>query len=157
MTQPQRAHCVRDVGRCRLGYCSALAIPHGALQSRLETGPLLFLTGQDFTMPPDLAPGTYRFPGTGFDGEMYRYVAHDPSGQRGYARYMDGPAQRYHRILVPALAYLLVAGRQPWIDASYIAVVALFVFLGAYWLSRWAVLAGVHPAWALAFLLCRQP
>ena len=73
--------------------------------------------------------------------------------QRGDVKYIDGSAQRYHRILVPALAYLLVAGHQPWIDASYIAVVALFVLLGAYWLSRWAVLAGRHPGWALAFLL----
>jgi hypothetical protein len=113
----------------------------------------LFLTGRDYTVPPELASGTYLFPGHGYDGEMDRYVAHDLFMQRGYARFMDGPAQRYHRILVPALAYLLVAGHQPWIDASYIAVVALFVFLGAYWLSRWAVLGDVHPAWALAFLL----
>jgi hypothetical protein len=113
----------------------------------------LFLTGKVFAIPPDLAPGTYRFPGEGFDGEMYRYVAHDPFMQRGYVKYLDGPAQRYHRILVPTLAYLLVAGHQPWIDASYIAVIAIFVLLGAYWLSRWAVLAGHQPAWALAFLL----
>jgi hypothetical protein len=112
----------------------------------------LFLTGMDFPIPPELAPGTYKFPGNGFDGEMYRYVAHDPFRQLGYARYMDGPAQRYHRILVPALAYLLVGGHQSWIDASYIAVVALFVFIGSYWLSRWAVFSGVHPAWALGFL-----
>lgn len=113
----------------------------------------LFLTGQNFVMPPDMAPDTYRFPGGGFDGEMYHVVAHDPFMQRGYARYIDGPAQRYHRILIPTLAYLLAGGHDPWIDASYIAVVALFVFLGAYWLSRWAALAGAHPAWALAFLL----
>jgi hypothetical protein len=113
----------------------------------------LFLTGEEYAIPPDLAPGTYKFPGRGYDGEMYRYVAHDPFMQRGYARYVDGPEQRYQRILVPALAYLLVAGHQPWIDGSYIAVVALFVFGGAYWLSRWAALAGLHPAWALAFLL----
>jgi hypothetical protein len=113
----------------------------------------LFLTGEDFAMPPDLAPGTYKFPGDGFDGEMYRYVAHDLFMQRGYVKYLDVPAQRYHRILVPALAYLLVGGHQPWIDASYIAVIAIFVLLGAYWLSRWAVSVGRHPAWALAFLL----
>jgi hypothetical protein len=113
----------------------------------------LFLTGQDAPTPPELVSGTYRFPGRGYDGEMYRSVAHDPFMKRGYARYIDSPAQRYRRILLPALAYLLVAGRQQWIDASYIAVVALFVFLGAYWLSRWAVLTGLHPAWALAFLL----
>ena len=113
----------------------------------------LFLTGDNRAIPPDLAAGTYTFHGRGFDGEMYRYVAHDLFRQRGYVKYMDGPAQRYHRILVPALAYLLVAGHQPWIDASYIAVIAIFVLLGAFWLSRWAVLAGRHPAWALAFLL----
>ena len=71
---------------------------------------------------------------------------------QGYLKYVDGPAQRYHRILVPALAYLLVAGHQPWIDASYIAVIDIFVLLGAYWLSRWAVFTGLHPAWALAFV-----
>jgi hypothetical protein len=113
----------------------------------------LFLTGQLFAVPPDLARGTYLFPGTGFDGQMYRYVAHDPFLQRGYARYLDNPGERYRRILVPALAYFLAAGHQPLIDASYIAIIGLFVLLGAYWLSRWAVLVGAHPAWAIAFLL----
>jgi hypothetical protein len=113
----------------------------------------LFLTGKSLAIPPDLAPGTYEFPGQGYDGQMYRYEAHDLFMQRGYVKYLDGPAQRLHRILVPALAYLLVAGYQPWIDGSYIAVIALFVLLGAYWGSRWAVLTGRHPAWALGFLL----
>jgi len=113
----------------------------------------LFLSGQVSAVPPDLAPETYRFPGHGFDGQMYRSVAHDLFMRRGYVKYVDRPAQRYHRILVPALAYLLVAGHQPWIDASYIAVIGIFVLLGAYWLSRWAVVAGRHPAWGLAFLL----
>jgi energy-converting hydrogenase Eha subunit C len=113
----------------------------------------LFLTGADSGIPPDLSPGTYKFPGPGYDGEMYRYVAHDLFMQRGYLKYVDGPAQRYHRILVPALAYLLVAGHQQWIDASYIGVIAIFVLLGAYWFSRWAASVGRHPAWALGFLL----
>jgi hypothetical protein len=113
----------------------------------------LFLTGTRYPVPPDLAAGTYKFAGDGYDGQMYRYVAHDLFMRRGYARYIDGPAQRYHRILVPALAYLLVAGHQPWIDASYIAVIAIFVLLGAYWISRWAVSVGRHPGWALGFLL----
>jgi hypothetical protein len=113
----------------------------------------LFLTGDSYAIPPDLAPTTYKFWGHGFDGEMYRYVAHDLFMQRGYVKYVDGPAQRYHRILVPALAFLLVAGHAAWIDASYIVVIATFVLLGAYWFSRWAVSVGRHPAWALAFLL----
>ncbi len=57
----------------------------------------LFLTGEDAPIPPDLSPGTYKFPGLGFDGEMYRYVAHDLFMERGYAKYVDSPAQRYHR------------------------------------------------------------
>jgi hypothetical protein len=113
----------------------------------------LFLTGRTYEMPPQLVAGTYRFSGAGYDGEMYRYVAHDLLMQHGYARYMDGPAPRYRRLLVPALAFLLAGGREAWIDAAYIAVIALFVFAGAYWLSRWAVLMGAHPAWALGFLL----
>ena len=113
----------------------------------------LFLTGEQYVVPPQMAPGTYRFPGVGYDGEMYRYVAHDLFMQRGYARYVDLPAERYRRLLVPAMAYLLAAGREDRVDASYIAVIALFVFFGAYWLSRWAVLQDAHPAWALAFLL----
>ncbi len=113
----------------------------------------LFLIGADWRTPPDLINGAYRFPGGGFDGEMYRIVAHDLFMRRGYAPYLDVAADRYRRLLVPALAYLLVGGFQPWIDGSYIAVIAFFVFLGAYWLSRWAAIAGYRPAWALAFLL----
>jgi hypothetical protein len=113
----------------------------------------LFLIGSNFPGPPELERGTYRFPGNGYDGEFYRYVAHDPFMRRGYARYIDAPALRYQRLLIPALAFLLAGGRQPWIDQAYIAAIALFVFLGAYWLSRWAVPSGAHPAWALAFLL----
>ncbi len=112
----------------------------------------LFLIGKDFAMPADLIRGTYRFP-SGYDGEMYRVVAHDPFLKRGYARYMDSPRERSERMLVPALAYLLAGGDQPYIDAAYIAVVALFAFLGAFWMSRWAALAGAHPAFGMAFLL----
>ena len=113
----------------------------------------LFLTGQAFAPPPELAAGTYRFPGGGYDGQFYRYVAHDPLFQRGLEKYMDGPVTRYRRILVPGLAFVLAVGRQPWIDGAYIVVIAFFVLLGAYWLSRWSALHGHHPAWGLAFLI----
>ena len=112
----------------------------------------LFCTGQNQRVPPELAAGTYRFPNVaGYDGQMYRYVAHDPFFERGYQQYVDLPEVRYRRILVPALAFAAAAGSRQWIDASYIAVVGIFVLLGAYWLSRWAWLHGFHPAWGLAF------
>jgi hypothetical protein len=113
----------------------------------------LFQTGQALDQPPKLRPGTYLFAGMGYDGQMYRYVAHDPFLRSGLERYIDSPTLRYRRILIPALAFFLAGGHQPWIDAAFIAVTALFVLLGTYWLSRWAVLHGFHPAWALAFPL----
>jgi hypothetical protein len=113
----------------------------------------LFLAGHNFPPPPNLAPGTYQVPGSGYDGQFYRYVAHDPLLRHGTQQYLDGPTQRYRRILVPALAFVLAAGQQPWIDGAYIAVIAIFVLAGAYWLSRWCVLHRYHPAWGLAFLL----
>jgi hypothetical protein len=113
----------------------------------------LFETGQALSVPPELQPDTYRFPGRGYDGQMYRYVAHDPFLQRGWERYIDAPTMRYRRILVPFLAFLIAGGHQPWIDGAYIAVTTLFVLLGSYWLSRWSALHGFHAAWALAFPL----
>ena len=114
----------------------------------------LFCTGQNQPVPPELASQTYRFPGVaGYDGQMYRFVAHDPFLQGDFARYIDSPVLRYRRILVPGLAFLLAGGSQPWIDASYVAVVAAFTWLGSYWLSRYAAALGFHPAWALMFLL----
>jgi hypothetical protein len=113
----------------------------------------LFETGQALSVPPDLLPGTYRFPGRGYDGQMYRYVAHDPFSRSGLQQYVDSPTMRYRRILVPSLAFLLAGGHQQWIDGAYFAVTTLFVLLGSYWLGRWSALHGFHPAWALAFPL----
>jgi hypothetical protein len=113
----------------------------------------LFLTGEVFLPPPALSPGTYRFHGEGYDGQFYRYVAHDPLFQRGTQRYIDDPTNRYRRILVPALAFVLAVGQQPYIDGAYMALIAISVFLGSYWVGCWGSLHGLHPASALAFLL----
>lgn len=114
----------------------------------------LFCTGQAASLPAELQAGTYRFPDSkGYDGQMYREVAHDPLMSRGFQAYVDAPRLRYRRILVPGLAFVLAGGRQALIDACYIAVTGIFVVLGAYWLSRWAILNQLHAAWGLAFLL----
>ena len=114
----------------------------------------LFCTGDAERVPPQLAPTTYLFEhSAGYDGQMYRYVAHDPLAELGFTKYIDAPVLRYRRILVPAIAFALAVSRQQSIDISYIAVVAIFVLIGSYWLSRWAAIQGFHPAWGLAFLL----
>jgi hypothetical protein len=55
--------------------------------------------------------------------------------------------------LVPGLAWTLAMGRDGWIDRAYYAVELAFVFLGVYWSTQIAALAGLRPAWGLAFLL----
>src|ERR1035437_8898533 len=97
---------------------------------------------------------TYVFPDEfGFDGQYYRIVAHDPFLTRGYLRYIERPVMRYRRILVPFLAFALAGGRQPYIDAGFIATILLFLFLGVYWLGGYAVLFGRSAKWGWAFLL----
>lgn len=114
----------------------------------------LFDTGDTGSIPADLRPGTYVFQNSdGYDGQAYRYVAHDPLFRRGYAVDLDGPALRYRRILQPGLAFLLAGGRQSLIDGAYIAVVLSAVFLGVFWSSVYAAELGGHFAWGLLFLL----
>ena len=115
----------------------------------------LFCTGERLRVPPQLAwEGIYRFPASdGYDGQFYHYMAHDPFLQKGFVDYMDDARLRYRRILVPAAAYLLAAGRDRYVDTALVGVIWLSVFLGAYWLSRYAVLSGRRAAWGLGFLL----
>jgi hypothetical protein len=105
-------------------------------------------------VPPDLDAGTLRsIHPVGYDGQMYRYIAHDPFFQRGYAQYVDDPQLRYRRILVPMLAYALAGGRQSFIDYSFVLVVLLSVFAGCFWSSCYSVHRGGNPWWGLLFLV----
>ncbi len=114
----------------------------------------LFVTGSRFPVPPALASeNLYVFPDSaGYDGQMYHYIAHDPLLRHGLAKFIDSPRLRYRRILLPASAFLLALGRQNAIDGSFIASNLLFLFLGAWWLGRYFVLSGIHPAWAILFV-----
>ena len=114
----------------------------------------LYGTNQTTPMPPELDRGTYRFAGeTGYDGQYYRLVAHDPWLALGYEKFADMPALRWRRILVPGLAWALAGGAQDRIDGSYILVILSFIGLGAYAFSRWLARQGKHPAAGLLFLL----
>ena len=113
----------------------------------------LFCTGAESLVPPELEAGTYRFPGTGgYDGHMYRYLAHDPFLEKGYTRYMDGPQLRVRRILVPLAAWLLGFGRDAWTDGAYVAVEMIFLALGVYWCARLLERRGCSPWWGLLFV-----
>lgn len=113
----------------------------------------LFCTGAESPVPPELEAGTYRFPGAdGYDGQMYRYLAHDPFLVKGYTRYMDGPDVRVRRILVPLAAWLAGLGQRAWIDRAYVAVEMVFLALGVYWCARLLKRRGRSPWWGLLFV-----
>lgn len=112
----------------------------------------LFCSGDRWPPPAELG-GTYVFPNsTGFDGQFYRYVAHDPWMRSGWAEHFDVPVMRRSRILLPAAAWLLALGQDRFVDAAYITAVLLCIFLGTWWLGRWAELHNRRGAWGLAFL-----
>jgi hypothetical protein len=115
----------------------------------------LFCTGSSVSIPPPLAEESiYTFSNSdGYDGQFYHFIAHDPFMQRGFQGFMDAPGLRYRRILVPGLAYLLAGGRDEYVHAALYLVLLASVFLGAYWLSRYAFSSRAHPAWGLGFLL----
>ncbi|MCU1335461.1 MAG: hypothetical protein JWO19_1042 [Bryobacterales bacterium] len=114
----------------------------------------LFCINPDWPRPAFVATETlHTFSGSGYDGQMYHLIAHDPWIKRGAVTAMDDPALRYRRILVPALAWTVALGRDSAIHAAYFAVILGFVFLGVYWLARAMEKHGRHPAWGLMFAL----
>lgn len=138
--------------------CAALVLGWQSLSVTWNYGgnwTALFYTGDYGRIPPALAwEEIYRIPASaGYDGQFYHYVAHDPLLSHGMAAYVDNPRLRWRRILVPGLAWAAAAGRSQWVDPAFFAVTLAFVFLGAYWLSRYCRCYGRHPAWGLAFAL----
>jgi hypothetical protein len=114
----------------------------------------LFCTGANLPPPPELEASTYRSTHpTGYDGQMYRYIAHDPFFRKGYDKYVDDPRLRYRRILVPLLAYAVAFGRQSIIDYTFELVILASVFAGCYWCSRYCALFGKSEWWGLLFVL----
>jgi hypothetical protein len=115
----------------------------------------LFCTGVNLSIPPALErEHIYRFPNsTGYDGQAYHFVAHDPLYRTEVGRELSHDAgHRYRRILLPAMAYALALGRQEWIDRSYFLCNLGFLFLGSWWLAAILVRLGIHPGFAVLYL-----
>jgi hypothetical protein len=113
----------------------------------------LYCTGDHRPVPLALeGEEIYVFPDTsGFDGQFYHYIAHQPIPGDLYD-HVEAGRLRYRRILVPAMAYLLSFGRQDLVDAAYLVSGHLFLFLGIWWMGGLTSAAGLHRAWALLFL-----
>jgi hypothetical protein len=98
----------------------------------------------------------------GYDGQFIYYIARQPVPQR-VAGYLDVPAYRYQRILLPLLARLLSFGNTkliPWILVLWGAIsISAGVWavseLMAYWgVSRWyALVYGLYAGFLLSLIV----
>ncbi len=114
----------------------------------------LFYTGSDAHLPPELDAHTYRVhDATGYDGQFYHLIAHDPLNRRGYLAFVDNPQLRWRRIGLPALAAFLAGGSDRIVDPVFVAIQLVFVFLGAYWLSLYAQTQRMSWAWGIGVLV----
>jgi GNAT superfamily N-acetyltransferase len=109
--------------------------------------------GAYFQLPPGLAVTTRVNTGTGYDGQFYRLVAHDPLDARRYSRYMDDPRHRSGRILLPAAAHLLGSAAALGPDAAFVILILVSIFAGTLLTAR-LLHDAARPAWyALALPL----
>jgi hypothetical protein len=70
----------------------------------------------------------------------------------GLYRYVDAP-ERYERLFLPLVAWLLAFGHAAWVDAAYILAVLAFLFAGVWIAAKWSVVQGHTPWWGLGFAL----
>ena len=90
----------------------------------------------------------------GYDAEFYHLIAHEPRlNRRGFLAFVDSPRYRWRRIGLPGLADLLAFGNDDYVDRMYVALELGFLFLGAFWVARYAQMLGLQSAWGLGFLM----
>lgn len=86
----------------------------------------------------------------GYDGQFNYFIARDPRPAQ-VEPFLDVPAYRYQRVLLPVLARLAALGREAWIPWSLIGIGLLSHVLGtgvvAHLLHGW----GAHPWYALSY------
>jgi hypothetical protein len=91
----------------------------------------LFFSGTRIPEPPELERYGFHYQGSiGYDGQMYRMIAHDPFRKKGYWNYVDDPRLRGERILIPFAAGLLGGDSITAVDFWYVAIVDILVALG---------------------------
>src|SRR5262245_11107745 len=69
----------------------------------------------------------------GYDGQFVYYIARDPSTA---AQYIDVPAYRFQRILLPALGRVLAFGQEPLIPWALLVVNLIALGVGTALLER---------------------
>ena len=84
----------------------------------------------------------------GYDGQFNYYIARDPSTA---AQYIDVPAYRFQRILLPAIGWLLSFGNEALIPYIFLLVGAISLAAGTALMERLLVEQDVSRWYALAY------
>ena len=143
---------------CYAALCALLVLSWQALTVHFNYGDdwsALFYTGAFTSAPPAVVEeDVYRFANSsGFDGQYYHFIAHDPFLRNGTERFVDNPRLRWRRILVPLIAWGTALGQSGYIDSTFLGTILAFVFLGAWWLGMFCRKRGLNAAWGLTFAL----
>jgi hypothetical protein len=104
---------------------------------RLRCATAMEATDRSFPSRRTFFPGrrtrrrtNYRFPGPAYDGQFDHYIAYDPLMTRSFAKSIDAPRLRYRRVIVPAVAFVLVFGQDRAIAFGCIAALRCPSFWG---------------------------
>jgi hypothetical protein len=124
---------------------SALALVHALALVVMQGGPLALVTLGTRFSDGDPAASTGS---EGYDGQFVYYIARDPSDA---ARFLDVPAYRFQRILLPALARVLSLGQESLIVWALLAVNLVSLAAGTALMERLLEQYGVSHWYALAY------
>ncbi|MCC7498666.1 MAG: hypothetical protein IT160_13880 [Bryobacterales bacterium] len=111
----------------------------------------LFFTGSALHRPAGF--NAFLYSGYGYDGQMYRLLAHDPLDRKGYWKFLDDPRFRSRRALVSLTAAVLGGGSPPGVDLWFIAIADILLALGGVCFVRLAEDYCPRPAALLLYLL----
>jgi len=122
----------------------ALVAGHGSVAA-------FTLVGRDHAVPGRVPRGIPIIAGQGYDSEFYYRLALDPAdfARRAFGIRLDS-AERFGRILYPALAWLLAGGHPALVPWSLVAVNVLCLGVIAALGAMLARRNGLHAVWGLA-------
>jgi hypothetical protein len=116
--------------------------------------PTVFICAGARTNIQEIAPVPLRIDfEDGYDGQAYYVIGLRPWDLATVAKYVEVPAYRYQRILVPLLGHVLSLGRPRLVHLAMVLASVLLVILGTVALIEWFHFRGVGWAWALIFPL----
>ena len=86
----------------------------------------------------------------GYDGQFVYYIAREPS-PLAVRSFLDVPAYRYQRILLPLVTNILSAGNEQLIPWALPAIILIAQFFGTWMVGELLLLWGVSPWYAMTY------